>query len=117
MKFYKHPAYVGYANKKLGKKRLKKFKKQYEEKGFDDTVTWSLDHSTAKFLYPRLVSFYELSDKIIDIDAHEGFRQALEEMIEGFKLAANGDDLNKENCEKISKAWVLLGEWYNKLWW
>ena len=115
MKFTKHPAYIGFAEE--SDKRSKKYKKQFEKQGFDDTVTWALDTSIARFIYPRLKCFYKLSDKVIDIDSREGFREAIEEMIEGFKLLSKDGFYDPEQESKIEKAWELLSKWHRHLWW
>jgi len=116
MEFHEHPAYIGFA-KDSGAKREKVFKEQFEQQGFDDSVTWSLNYSIAQFIYPRLVKYYELSDQVINIDYHKGFRQAIEDMIDGFRLASTDKVTTKEEDEKIHKAWKLLGEWHSALWW
>ena len=38
-----------------------KFTKQRLERGFDDSETWNLDLTIAKFVLPRLESFKEYS--------------------------------------------------------
>ena len=114
MKFYNHPTYIGYAK---DAKRKKKHKKQFNAQGFDDTVTWSLDYSIVRFIYPRLKRYYELSDKIIDIDAVEGFREAIEDMLEGFKILADDEILFDKEYKKIHKAFEQLAKYHNHLWW
>jgi len=114
--FYEHPAYIGFAEK--GDKRNIFFEKQFNTDGFDNSVTWSLDYSIIKFILPRLGRYYELADKVIDIDAHEGFRKAIEEMIEGFTIALDKETLeSKKDYDKIQKAWDNLAKWHNGLWW
>ena len=120
VKFYDHPAYIGYAKSTDDKKRRKTFEEQFNERGFDDSVTWGLDASIAKFILPRLKRYYELADKVIEIDAHKGFRKAIEEMIEGFELMVGEDtgwDMDKKKWKKVHKAWKHLGKWHNALWW
>ena len=49
--------------------RNKNFKKQRIERGFDDSETWSLSYVFARFMYPRLIRYKEVAEKIIgDVD-------------------------------------------------
>ena len=115
MEFYEHPAYIGFAEENDTRNEI--WEEQFNKQGFDDSSTFSLDYSIAHFIYPRIVKYYELADQVIDIDHHKGFRKAIEDMIEGFKLATIDKIPNEEEDEKIHKAWQLLGEWHSALWW
>lgn len=125
MKFYKHPAYIGYATANNGKKRRKLWKKQFNEQGFDDTVTWSLDDSIVKFILPRLKRYYEIASNIIVMDEKrseedtETFEEAIKSMIEGFEIqqADFNFDADPEKLAKYMKAWELLAKWHRLLWW
>ena len=114
MKFYNHPAYIGYAK---DSKRKKKHKKQFDKYGFDDTVTWNLDCCIAQFIYPRLKRYYKLSDNIVDIDAIEGFREAIEDMLVGFKILAEHEGITTKKYKQVHKAFEQLAKYHNHLWW
>lgn len=118
IKFYEHPSYIGCANElPKSDKRIPIFKEQFEKDGFDDSCTWSLDYSIVKFILPRLKRYYELADEVIKIDAHEGFREAIEVMIEGFEIFLTKNFPTKEENEKIQLAYDMLAKYHRGLWW
>lgn len=96
--------------------RYDKFKKQREERGFDDTETWSLDVTFAKFLVPRLKRFKELNNGIPNGLNEQEWNNILDEMIEGFEGIITDDLINPRN-EKADKALKLFTEHYFSLWW
>lgn len=102
-------------------KRKKRYRKQRKKRGFDDTETWSLDLTIVKFVLPRLKRFYEVADDVIEIDYHEGFREAIEEMIEGFEIMVGPDYCclhpDSEEYNKVENAWDKLSEYHALLWW
>ena len=117
MKYYKHPAYIGYANE-LPKKddRHKDFEKQYNERGFDDSVTWSLDDMLIRWSAPRLERLIEIDKEIID---EPELIKNLETMLEGFQLYLSDDfdEFNKKHMKKLDKSFKLLAENYRGMWW
>lgn len=117
-RFFEHPAYIGCINVYERPKRLEKYEAQFNKDGFDDTCTWSLDYSIARFILPRLKRYYELADEVIVIDEHEGFREAIEEMIEGFQIAVDEElNFNESEQKKVNKAFEQLAKYHNHLWW
>lgn len=80
-------------------------------RGFDDSVTWSLDASFEEWIVPRLKRYYEVADEHILIEPD--FRQAIEEMIEGFSQ----DKFEDDACDKLQKAYDQFAKWHGALWW
>ncbi len=49
--------YFGHALDETERKRLKKFRKQRNKKGFDGSEVWNLDYTILSFILPRLKCF------------------------------------------------------------
>lgn len=99
-------------------KRRPRYLKQVEKLGFDDTETWSLDTTFVKFLLPRLKRYKEIA--AIDLDAHEGYREAIDAMIVGFSHVLSDEYFfctNKKINDEIQLAFDMLAKWYGALWW
>ena len=114
MKFYEEKQYVGFANNDIKKQKLKMYKQQYKEQGFDDTVTWSLDRAMILWLYPRLKRYYEIAFEIIDEPELES---DIEQILKVFNIYLNKEDLNKEEFVEFNKGLKLLFKNFHKLWW
>lgn len=105
-----------------------------DDEGFCGYEFFSLDHSLALYIYPRLCYF---RDHIMDIAipgcfttfgnknsnkiSKEGQRmwhQVIEEMCEAFKLLLVGSKEGYENLDqqKINKGLHLFAEYYSSLW-
>lgn len=114
MHFTKHPSYDGLLEKT--DKRCKAYKKDYNTRGFDDSVTWSLDHSLIHWLTPRLKRFLEISEQTIDNDE---LHANVKEMLKGFENYYNGsyDEFNKKHTKELDKSFKILAKIYNNLWW
>lgn len=112
-------------------KRYKKYAKQRTERGFDDSETWSLDHTIARFIAPRL--------RVLQKQAHghppnltqEGWENILGEIAEGFEAVLAIEELiwekydfdikkyrqaEKELYRKANKGLELFKKWYFNLW-
>lgn len=114
-KFYKHPAYIGFADGSQKKKVTKRFKKQFKEQGFDETVTYSLDTCIARFILPRLEAYDKIASQHIVMDC--GFQEAIFTMIQGFTLAAKDEVATEEDAKKVRHAFDSLAQYHNHLWW
>ena len=112
MNFYKHTAYIGFVDKET--KNKKKYKQQFDEEGFDDSVTWSLDESIIKFILPRLKRYHEIAFKVIE---EPDLEKDCELMIEGFELYLSDCEVTEEVRVKINNALELLVKNFHKLWW
>lgn len=89
-------------------------------RGWDDSETWCLDQSIAKFILPRLKRFKELNNGYPgDLD-EEGWNQALDKMIFAFEWAASDakyEWADDGQYEKVKEGLKLFQEYYFSLWW
>lgn len=103
--------------------KLEKYKKQRDERGFDDTETWHLDKSLTLFLIPRLKRFIELNNGFPSGQTEESFNEKLNFILKSFEeYYYNENDevsleLEKERLSNAKKAATLLGEIWFDLWW
>lgn len=116
-KFYKHPSYDGLANELLiNDDRMSDFEKDYNERGFDDTVTWDLHGSLIKWITPRLERFLEISK---DINIDDDFHKDVKTMLTGFQFYLSGSfkDTDDKHIEIVNKSLKILNKVFWKLWW
>jgi hypothetical protein len=105
------------------------FKKQREERGFDDTELWGLDCTIAKFIVPRLKAFLPYTEaaypahlKPEDSDegedkATESWTEIVQAMIDGFEIIANDQTvMDDEEKKKVQRALDLFRDYYFHLW-
>jgi len=103
--------------------KLEKYKKQREERGFDDTETWHLDKTLALFLIPRLERFIQVNNGYPGGETEESFNEKLNFILKSFKEYYNGEndevslELEKERLINANKAVAILGEIWFDLWW
>ena len=103
--------------------KLERYKKQRDERGFDDTETWHLDKSLTLFLIPRLKRFIELNNGFPSGQTEESFNEKLNFILKSFEeYYYNENDevsleLEKERLSNAKKAAALLGEIWFDLWW
>lgn len=98
--------------------REMQFIEQRMERGFDDSETWSLYTTIAKFIIPRLKRYIQLTENRII--------QSKEEVIQLNKLLAameliirdNGIELfTKEEEKQVKEGVELLSKIFFNLWW
>lgn len=103
--------------------KLAHYKKQRDEKGFDDTETWHLDKTIALFLMPRLERFIQVNNGFPCGETEESFNEKLNFILKSFKeyyYEENEEvslELEKERLINAKKAVALLGELWFDLWW
>ena len=103
--------------------KLERYKKQRDDRGFDDTETWHLDKSLTLFLIPRLKRFIELNNGFPSGQTEESFNEKLNFILKSFEeYYYNENDevsleLEKERLSNAKKAAALLGEIWFDLWW
>ena len=97
---------------------------QRRTRGWDDSDTWSLDYTTAKFLLPRLKRFKELNNGYPDVFAcGEDWDIAIDKMIFAMeyciKLGGSTDlsSYNNDNRVKALEGFELFGKHFMSLWW
>lgn len=107
----------------VNREQFSKFEAQRRERGFDDSETWNLDMTIAKFILPRLIVFRQLNNGMPQEHTEESYNAVLDEIIEGLTYKANEDeyDLSPEeelvHFNKITKAFELLSKHIHGLWW
>jgi len=103
--------------------KLEKYKRQREEKGFDDTETWHLDKTVALFLLPRLKRYIQVNNGFPGGMTEESFNEKLNYIVKSFEeyyLDENTEvslELEKERLSNAKKAVAILGEIWFDLWW
>lgn len=104
-------------------------------RGWDDSDTWSLDYTIAKFALPRLKRFQELNNGWPDKDfmTFEKWNEAIDKMIWSFEQICNNfdgldmwdDTISKEDNykkikefdDKVQEGLNLFGKYFRALWW
>ena len=88
-------------------------------RGWDDSETYSLDHSLGKIIAPRLRRFQELNNGFPDGMSEQEWNDNLDKMIAAFEFA--GSDrrwlAGNEEFEKHQEGLKLFAEHYYGLWW
>lgn len=114
-------------------KRSKIWKQERLKQGFDETETWNLDHTIARFIYPRLKYFSEINNGYPaedDMD-DDKWNKILEKMLFSFSFYAQDDysDMidkyvkknNKQELQKfydrINEGLELFVKYFCDLWW
>lgn len=128
----------GYSVKR-DNKNFKKFKKQRETRGFDNTELWNLDVAIAKFIAPRLKAYilhkdggvpqslvpdvevpgakftpYENSDDHNVVLAH--WNDKLQKILKYFEYVANEKDTSDRVPDELKEGLKLFAEHYADLW-
>ncbi len=111
--------YFGYATKMENDDRQEEWYNQRKENGFDDTETWNLQTTIAKFALPRLKWFKKRHyDHPCDI-TFEKWDEILDNMIFSFEYYAKDEwtPISDEDFERVKEGMKLFGEYYGDLWW
>jgi hypothetical protein len=104
-------------------KREKLFKKQREERGWDDSETWSLDSTIARFVLPRLKRFKELNCGYPSfLSSIEEWNEILDHIIYAMEVISDeelyyGCKLTKKDWKRVNKGFRLFGKYFQNLWW
>ena len=101
-------------------KRDVRFFIQRLTRGWDDSETWSLDHSFAKMIAPRLRRFREITIATPPDKTPDEWTVILDTMIEGFKFIGSEEFFltdDEEKHEVARKALDLFSQNYYDLWW
>ena len=97
--------------------RWSKMKRQRLTRGFDDSETWSLDVTIAKFIVPRLERFIEIYKDFVN-DTEAQLLPKMEAALEAFKIIKNDVPIfDKETNEKVHKALHDFADIFLALWW
>ncbi len=114
-KYIKNKSYYGLING-LPKSddRIPELKKQYKERGFDDTEIWSLYNSIARYVLPRLKRFREIhGDYPANLTAEE-WNKILDKMIKAFELIS--EDTLFEFKDEVEEGLSLFRIYFFDLW-
>ena len=88
-------------------------------RGWDDSDLWSLDHSLAKLILPRLKRFKDCRGGYPHGMTDQEWDDILGEMIYGIEWYASGDCWNcfdQAKSERAHKGLELFGKYYGHLW-
>lgn len=107
--------------------RWDEYKKQRLERGFDNSETWSLDSTIARFIEPRLRVFKEIHGGYPGNLTEEKWDEILDKMIKAFEYINNEDlgideskhglDRYKDREQTIKEGLDLFREYFFALWW
>lgn len=103
----------------LDPERRELYRKQREERGFDDTETWGLDYTVAMFVSPRLKRFKELNNGHPDEFTFESWQECIQKMIDAFDeiLRQENEPDYFFNYETVDEGLELFGKYFRNLWW
>ena len=99
--------------------RWEKYTQQRLERGFDESETWNLDATIAKFIYPRLKAFIEDVKRMGCFPASMTFDEwikILEDMLKGFELLVSDEIKNDDEDEIIEHSLDLFRKYFFSLW-
>ena len=93
------------------------FKKQRLERGFDDSETWSLRDTMARFILPRLKRYREMIDGFIVNE--NGLYEDVDKAIRAFELVIKDDTewMTKEEQVEYRAGMDAFARIYMALWW
>lgn len=98
-----------------------RFKKQREERGWDDSETWSLYSKITDFVLPRLKRFRELHKDYPMGLSIEKWDDILDKMILAFEILQRDEyssiDEAYRQSDQIKVGLKLFAEYYTDLWW
>lgn len=119
-------------------KNFKKFKRQRETRGFDDTELWGLDVAIAKFIAPRLKAYIAHKDGSIpqtimqtgfpganynpatdekEFDAlQDEWNTKLHKMLDYFTFVASEKETTDRMPDELKEGLKLFAEHYGDLW-
>lgn len=99
-------------------KRWVKHRYQTIRYGYNDSETWSLYSTTAKFMLPRLKRFKELNCSYPVNLTPEEWDLILDELIWYLELLSTYDEPNNEaESIRYNKAKELFAQYFEHLWW
>ena len=91
------------------------YKKQREERGWDDTELFALDVTFGKFMLPRMKELLKKRTQTFEIPDYE--IKEFEEIIAALEIVANDEADQKHNALQVQRAMFLFGANFFKLGW
>ena len=113
----KHKNYIGYAHRFEGPDSILKYNNQLQTDGRDDTYTWSLDYTIARFLARELEIYRDCTTGCSissDEEKNADWRWAVNRMILIF--SKYGKDHTEVTNEELDEAFHLLRDNFKHLW-
>lgn len=111
--------YLGYAHT-LPKddKRHRRYAGQRRRRGFDDTDLWSLDHTLARWMAPRLKAFRKLVHGYPADLTPEAWDAELAKMQRAFELLADDRtcDMDEASRKEVENGLDSFRAWFHHLW-
>lgn len=102
-------------------KRSVRFFFQRLFRGWDDSDTWSLDHSLAKVILPRFLRFRQCGHGFTPGGVSvKQWKTILDKIEYSFKKAIDEDtywSMDVAESEKVAEGFRLFGKYYMALWW
>lgn len=101
-----------------GDKRELDFKKQRIDRGFDDSETWSLRDTIAKFTIPRLERYQEIANDCLERD--DELVKDIDCFLNAMKLMSrdNGScDLTNDEVKQMHVGFEKFPKIFMSLWW
>ena len=119
----KDPKYIGVPNicfslTDIDDEREKKYKKQRKKRGFDDSETWSLTDTIARFIIPRMERFMKVSYPVIKFSKKE--KKMHREFLDALKLLVRDEgsrDFTDEEYKLVRKGIKHFHKIFDGLWW
>jgi hypothetical protein len=101
-------------------KRKMRYWWQRRTRGWDDSVTWSLDAEIARFVAPRLKRFKELNNgHPCDMTA-EQWDEIIDKIIWTMEFCGSEESCCNPDTslyERADEGLKLFGQWFRHLWW
>lgn len=95
------------------------YAKQREERGWDDTELWNLDHTIASFVCPRLKRFIELGPITYpaNFQSYEEWIEVLKKMLYSFERTLDENYKTfSEDYNKVQEGLELFGRYFQSIW-
>lgn len=99
--------------------RIELFTEQYNERGFDDSETWSLYNSILSYAIPRLKRFREINPCFpMGMDENE-WNEIIDSIIIAFEILNNSDFIiyTVEQKKLINDGMEAFSKNITRLWW
>jgi len=91
---------------------------QRRTRGWDDSETWSLDETIAKFAVPRLKRFKELKKCYPgNLSGEQEWDAILDEIILALEACIDWEIDTSEQWNKVDDGLHLFGKHFRSLWW
>jgi hypothetical protein len=108
---------INFSNTEYNDSREDEYSKQRIERGFDDSETWALDYTIARFILPRLKRFREIAYGIPPDETNDSWNKKLDKMIESFEIYTKNDGVIPCNERLFLDGFELFCKNFLGLWW